>query len=255
MKLYIHTDIEGAAGVTQWEHGNPAGRYYERSKRLLTLEINAAVEGALEAGATEIIVWDGHGPGGIDPELLHAEAKLLFGKGFPKGLGLDRSFDAMFIIAQHAMNRTPDANLCHSFSSIGTSRMTLNGKDIGEIGMRVLLAGYFGVPTIYATGDDKACAEASAIIPNIETVAVKVSTGRESAVCLSPIKSRALIRAGAIRAIQNMRAVKPYFFPGPYEFIVEPYDLARCHPDDRGFDRPTGKPTVQTSSDFLEISR
>ena len=105
MKVYIMTDIEGVAGVSEWAHGNPAGVYYERSKRLLTLEVNAAVEGALEAGATEILVWDGHGPGGLDPELLHPEAWLLQGKECPKGWGLDETFDAMFFVGQHAMSR------------------------------------------------------------------------------------------------------------------------------------------------------
>jgi D-amino peptidase len=255
VKLFILTDIEGVAGVVQWEHCIPAGRYYERSKRLLTLEINAAVEGAREAGADEIVVRDAHGTGGIDPELLHPQVRLLFGKGFPKGGTLDRSFDAMFIVGQHAMTRTPDANLCHSFDSIGVSRMTLNGREIGEIGMVALRAGCLGVPTVLLTGDDKACAEARAIIPNIEMAAVKISTGRESALCLHPTKSRELIRAAAIRALRRRDEIKPYFFPGPYELITERYDLARCAPDDRSFDRPIGETTVVRGNDFLEISR
>lgn len=255
MKLFILTDIEGVAGVVQWEHCIPAGRYYERSKRLLTLEVNAAVEGALEAGATEIIVWDAHGAGGIDPELLHPQARLLFGKGFPAGGTLDRSFDALFFVGQHAMTRTPDANLCHSFSSLGVSRMTLNGQEVGEFGILALRAGYLGVPTVLLTGDDKACAEARAAIPNIETAAVKISTGRESALCLHPTKARELIRAAAIRALRRRGEIKPYFFPGPYELITERYDLSRCVPDDRSFDRPIGKTTVERGNDFLEISR
>jgi D-amino peptidase len=255
MKLFIFTDIEGVAGVVQWEHCNPAGRYYERSKRLLTLEINAAIEGALEAGADEIVVWDAHGYVGIDPELLHPQARLLFGKGFPKDATLDRSFDAMFFIAQHAMTRTPDANLCHSFSSLGISRMTLNGKEVGEFGVWALRAGCLGVPAVLLTGDDKACAEARAAIPNIETAAVKVSTGRESALCLHPTKARELIRAAAIRALRRRGEIKPYMIPGPYELITERYDLSRCAPDDRNFDRPIGETKVVRGNDFLEISR
>jgi len=255
VKIYILTDIEGASGVVRWEHGSPAGRYYERSKRLLTEEVNAAIAGALEAGADQIVVWDGHGPGGINPELLHPEAKLLFGKGVPRGLGLDDSFDAMFVVGQHAMNLTPNANLCHSYSSRGVHRMTLNGQEIGELGMRIILAGYFGVPVVLVTGDDKACAEAVALVGNVETVAVKASMGRESALCLHPTKARQAIKAGAIRALQRSYIFKPYLPPGPYEFVVEPYDLARCDPDDRSFDRPVGEATVVRSGDFLEISR
>ena len=255
MKIYILTDIEGVSGVVEWEHGNPAGRYYERSKRLLTEEINAAICGALQAGADEVVVWDGHGPGGIDPELLHPAARLLLGRGVPKGLGLDDSFDAMFVVGQHAMNHTPSADLCHTYSSKGISRMLLNGQPIGELGMRINLAGYFGVPAALVTGDDKVGAEAKAMLPDVETVAVKISTGRESALCLHPTKAREAIRAGAVRAIQRLSTFKPYLLPGPYELVVEPYDLARCHPDDRSFERPLGQPTVERSDDFFNISR
>jgi D-amino peptidase len=262
MKIYIHTDIEGVAGVVQWSdaHGyggpnDPCGPYYERSKRLLTQEINAAIEGALEAGADEIVVSDDHGPGGIDPELLHPRAKLLFGKPFPKGRGFDASFDAMFFIGQHAMNLTPNANLCHTYSSVSIRRMLLNGQEIGEIGMRAALAGYFGVPVALFTGDDKACGEAKAIMPNVETVAVKTSMGRTSALCLHPIEARKAIKQGVARAMRRLGDFEPYLPPGPYEFIVEPYDLARCNSDDRSFDRPVGEPKVYHSDSFLEISR
>jgi len=262
VKIYIHTDIEGVAGVVQWDHAHghggpadPAGPYYERSKRLLTAEINAAIEAALEEGADEIVVSDDHGPGGIDPELLHPKARLLFGKPFPRGRGFDRSFDAMFFIGQHAMNLTPNANLCHTYSSKGIRRMLLNGQEIGEIGMRAALAGSFGVPVALFTGDDKACAEAKAILPAVELVAVKTSLGRTSALCLHPIEARKAIKAGVARALRRLGDYKPYLPPPPYEFIVEPYDLARCHPDDRSFDRPAGKPQVYHATDFLEISR
>lgn len=255
MKIYILTDIEGVAGVVDWEHGSPAGRYYDRSKRLLTQEVNAAIEGALEAGATEVVVWDGHGPGGMDPELLHPAAKILFGRGFPKGLGLDASFDALFFVGQHAMNLTPDANLCHSYNSRGVHRMLLNGQEIGELGMRVILAGYFGVPVALVTGDDKTCAEARAMLEDVETVAVKQSTGRQSALCLSPAQAREAIKAGAKRALGRLADFKPYLPPGPYEFVVEHYDKTGRDPEDRSWDQPVGRIEVNRSEDFLEISR
>ncbi|NLS75735.1 MAG: M55 family metallopeptidase [Chloroflexi bacterium] len=255
MKIYIMTDIEGVAGVSEWEHGSPAGVYYERSKRLLTLEVNAAVEGALEAGATEILVWDGHGPGGIDPELLHPEALLLAGKEDPKGWGLDETFDAMFFVGQHAMSLTPDADLCHSYNSRGVYRMTLNGQDIGELGMRTILAGYFDVPVVLVTGDDKVCAEAQVLVPNVEAVAVKKSTSRQSAIAMHPTKAREAIREGAKRALQRLSEIKPCFVPGPYEFVVEPYDMAHSLPDDRSYDRPKGAPTVQRAEDFWDVAR
>ena len=255
MKIFILTDIEGVAGVVQWEHGGPTGRYYERSKRLLTEEVNAAIQGALATGATEILVWDGHGPGGMDPELLHPEAKLLFGKGSPRTHGLDESFDALFVVGQHAMNLTPDANLCHSYSSRAIHRMLLNGQEIGELGMRIIQAGRLGVPVALVTGDDKVCAEAVALVGDVETVAVKVSTSRESAICLHPIKAREAIREGAIRAMRRLPNLKPYLPDGPFELVTERYRISPDNPDDRSWDRPIAERTVVTAEDFLEIGR
>jgi D-amino peptidase len=257
MKLYILTDIEGVAGVTQWEHCTPTGRYYDRSRRLLTGEVNAAVEGALEAGVTEVVVWDGHGSGGVEIEYLHPEAKLLMGRGQMLGrtLGMDESYDAVFFIGQHAMNRVPHANLCHTYNSRLISNMWLNGLRVGEFGLRTIVAGCLGLPVMLLTGDDCACEEAKAMVPEMETVAVKKSYGREYAISLSPAKAQEAIREGARRAIERLDEIAPYIMEGPWELKTEVYDLAQCKEGDRSFDRPIGDVRVIRSDNFLDISR
>jgi len=254
MKIYILTDLEGVAGVFKFEHCSPGQPFYLRSCRLLTQEVNAAVDGALSAGATGVIVWDGHGPGGIDPELLHPEAKLISGRGQIKHVGMDTTFDAMFVVGQHAMNRVPEANLCHSYDSRHISRMLLNGKEIGELGVRTIMAGFLGVPLTLVCGDDKVCVEARELVGDVETVAVKTGLSREDALSLSPAKAREAIRAGAIRALGRLQDFRPFTVPGPYELVTEYFETDPDHPDARGWDRPVGERKVKRADDFLELA-
>lgn len=195
-KIYILSDLEGVAGVSKFEHCHPGGRFYSRSRRLLTKEVNAAVEGAFSGGASEIVVWDGHGVGGIDPDILHSDAKLISGAGNLDRIGLDESYDGMFVVGQHAMNHTPRANLCHTYDSRRISRIRLNGEEIGELGVRTVLAGELDVPLAFVAGGDKACEEAEDLVGEVETVSVKRGLSREDALSLSPEKARDKIRGG-----------------------------------------------------------
>src|SRR5436305_685447 len=127
VQLYILTDIEGRAGVANFEdYSYATGRFHAVSRRLLTLEVNAAVEGALAAGATEILVLDGHGSGAINVDELHPDALLLHGTGYPRTLGLERGFDALFFVGQHAMSNAARAGLAHTYSSRTIEQARLN---------------------------------------------------------------------------------------------------------------------------------
>jgi len=117
MKVFIMTDVEGTAGVqnmAQWRY--PEGRYYSKAKELLTLETNAAIEGFLAGGATEILVADGHGPGAINQEMLHPEAKLVryWHKGTPSVYLVEGRFDFMAHIGRHPMAGTTGGHLSHT---------------------------------------------------------------------------------------------------------------------------------------------
>ena len=137
MKAYVICDLEGVAGVVDHrQQCRVDGEYYRQARRLATLELNALVEGAIEAGATEIVAWDGHGnfPGGLDIELLHSECKLVMGAGDGGPAGLDASFNAVFLLGLHSMAGTSRAVLSHSFMPdiVGC---WINGLKVGEIGM------------------------------------------------------------------------------------------------------------------------
>ena len=157
MKVYIMTDMEGVAGIiNSADYASPGSRYYELARELTTLETNAAIEGVLEAGATEILVVDGHGPGAINPTLLHPEARLLAGRplGYPSGC--DNSFDAALMVGQHAKSNTDGGHLCHT-GSFAVEDLSINGVSVGEAGCNMLLAAYYNVPMVMLSGDEAAC--------------------------------------------------------------------------------------------------
>ncbi|MFW5980685.1 MAG: M55 family metallopeptidase, partial [Halanaerobiaceae bacterium] len=255
IKIYILTDLEGVAGVSKFEHCSTSGQFFLRSQRLLTEEVNAAVEGSFLAGAEEVVVWDGHGPGGMNPEILHKEARLITGSVIDKNCGLDKTFDAMMVIGQHAMNRVPEANLCHTYSSRGISEMRLNDNPIGELGMRTIMAGFLEVPVIFVSGDDKACKEAEDMVPEVETTAVKNSLGREAAIAYTPQKAREKIKKGVIKAIARKDEIKPYTEEPPFVLETDYFEVDPENPDDRSWDRPIEKTEVEKSDDFLELAR
>ncbi|MGB0090004.1 MAG: M55 family metallopeptidase [Planifilum fulgidum] len=240
MRFYIMTDMEGVSGVVDYEKDcSPGGVHYEKSKRLTTLEVNAAIEGILSTGNHEIIVCDGHGPGGIDIELLHREAQLIMGRPLDPMFGIDDGpFDAFLMIGQHAMKGTPGAALAHTFSSKNILSLTLNGTPIGEAGINALRAGIYDIPTIFLSGDRAACEEIRRIIPGIHTCAVKKAIKETSALCLQPEKAREKIKEAAAYAVTHMEGIRPFKLDPPYEAIfefvrpnqIEPYRNKKyCH--------------------------
>ena len=246
MKIYIVCDLEGVAGVIDhkqqcsWNVSEDwyAG-YLDQARRLATLELNALVEGALEAGATEIVAWDGHGmfPGCIDIELLHPECKLIMGAGDRGPVGLDSTFDGLFQLGLHAMKNTEKAVLCHG-------GWKLNDRAIGEIGMNCLIAGYYDIPCLLVCGDKAAAEEAAALVPGIETAVVKEALfddvrglRQAPALTLSPAKAREIIRETARKAITKIGKIRPVCFRPPYrlqwEFSQAGYadDFAASNPE------------------------
>lgn len=225
MKIYVICDLEGVAGIV--DHRKQCwfdGEYYQQARRLATLELNALVEGALEGGATEIWAWDGHGgfPGGLDVELLHPECKLEMGAGEGGPIGLNKSFDALFMLGLHAMAGTPGGVLAHSFWP-GIAGCWVNDQPIGEIGVNIHGAGELGVPCVFIAGDRAAAEEARLLIPEIETAIVKEGltpsvTGLEQGpmISLAPVKAREVIRVSARKAMKKVGKIKPFTYMGPY---------------------------------------
>ncbi|MCI4438681.1 M55 family metallopeptidase [archaeon] len=222
MKIWIMTDLEGVAGVFSFEeHTTPKGRYYELARKLLTQEVNAAIEGALESGAEEILVVDGHGYGGINIEDLNEKANLLSGRPLLLPWALDRGFDAAFIVGQHAMAGVESAHLSHTESHTSIQNVWINGIKVGEIAIVAAVAGYFNVPLVLVTGDKAACLEAKSLIPQIETVAVKEGISHGAAISVTPTKARKMIKEGAKNALKKVNEIKPYKVEMPIELKVE----------------------------------
>ena len=177
ISVYIMTDMEGVAGVLDFEQWtSPESRYYDLGKEFLTLEVNAAIEGFARGGATEFLVADGHGHGAINPKLLDPRAQLARNWAPPSyPFSMERGMTFCAYVGQHAMSRTELAHLAHT-GSCSVFETTINGRPVGEFGEGTLCAAQLGIRTIFASGDLALTKEAQALVPGIETVAVKRGT-------------------------------------------------------------------------------
>lgn len=227
MKILIATDMEGITGVTTWDQVTPGHAEYGRFRRLMTQDVNAAVRGAFEAGADEIIVADGHWNGSnILIEELDPRARLNSGSpsSFSMMQGIDESVDGVFFIGYHARNGLSNAVLDHTWSSRAVVNLWLNDILTGEYGLNAALAGHFGVPVIMVSGDQTACAEVEDLIGDVERAVVKQATGRYSAECLPPQVTQEMIFLSAARAVSRLAdgdSPDPFVLDSPIRAAVE----------------------------------
>ena len=225
MKAFISIDMEGICGIVREIETDPTkgGEAYQQSRRLMTQEGNAAIEGCLKAGATEVLIADSHWNfDNLIPEELHEAATLLRGtpRGFAMMQDLDGSYDAALFIGYHARAGTPRAILDHTYSG-RIAAVRVNGTEVGETGINAYLAGHHGVPVVLVTGDWAVTAEAKALSPNVHTVAVKDATGAMSARNLHPKKAREQIRAEATKAVREAKTIPPLRAKTPVQMVVE----------------------------------
>ena len=226
MKIYIITDLEGPAGISRFDQTRDVDPPTKAiSMQLLTREVNACVDGILDADPqAEVTVWDGHGGGGIDIMLFHPKAKLITRGPISAPYHLDETYHALFFVGQHAMAGTPEAPLCHTYSSKTVEHYKLNGIPVGEFGCRALMAGTMGIPTCFIAGDDKAIAEAQELVPGIVGAVVKWGLAQELALHLSPSAARELIRQKAAEALAKIPEIEPVRMDPPYEFEARVYE-------------------------------
>ena len=224
LKIFISVDMEGITGVVNWEDVDRDGKDYGYFRQIMTKETNAAIEGALDAAATEIIVRDSHGSArNILPEMLHKQSKLIrdWSGGFMSMMeGIDKTFDAVIFIGYHAKAGTPNAILEHTMSSRNIIDVSINDISLPEAGINALIAGYFDVPVVFVAGDKALCNQAKELFGNVETVAVKEGLGN-AALNLHPEESRERIRTGVKNALLNLNKYKPYKLSSPYRLIVK----------------------------------
>lgn len=223
MKIYLTLDLEGVATVTaldQVRHGQPE---FAATRVLLTKEINAAIEGALDAGVTEFLVNEGHGQHrNVIPDQLHRAARLLTGrtKLLHYMQGIASGFDGMFMIGYHAGAGRRYGILSHAFHVYD---LHVNGRRFSEVSLAMGLAGHFGVPTLLVTGDAETCREAQEMVPGIETVTVKEGITGISAINLHPGLVQELIRDAGRRAIERRGAIHPFVVEPPLVMDIQFY--------------------------------
>ena len=206
MKLLIAVDMEGISGVTTWDQVTPGHAEWQRFRKIMTADVNAAIEGALEGGADQVVVTDGHWNGdNILIEELNPRARLNTGSPSPFSMveGVQDGVDAAFFVGYHARNGTANAILDHTWSAARIHNLYINGRVTGEAGWNAALCGHFNVPVLLMSGDQSAAAEAQDWIPGIETVISKIAHGRWAAEVLPPALVQAHLRAAAAAAIRG----------------------------------------------------
>lgn len=257
MKIFIMTDLEGATGVAgNWRDFNPEGKEHDSARRLLTGDVNAAIQGAFEERVDDVVVLDGHGAAfSVLLEDLDPRAQLIRGRRVLELEGLDESFDLIFAVGAHSMAGTPDGILTHTLSHIGIDNIWLNEQLIGEIGLWAALAGHYDVPLALVTGDSAAVNEAEDLLESVETVAVKEATSRFAARCLHPQVSRKLIREAAGRAVATAAEFRPYKPRLPIELRVGFHDSDRAEriSERKGVARIDGRTVSCRGSNMLEL--
>jgi D-amino peptidase len=231
MKILIAADMEGISGVTTWTQVSAGNSEYERFRDLMTEDVNAAIRGAFDAKAEEVLVTDGHANGSnILIEDLDPRASLNTGSPSPLSMmqGVDE-VDGVIYVGYHARAGSPDAILDHTWSSKTVANVWLNDILVGEYGINAAVAGHFGVPILMVTGDQTACTQTVELLGDVETVVVKHATGRYSAECLAPTVSQEMIEKTASKAVTRLarrKAPKPFALDEPILLAVEFFNSA-----------------------------
>jgi len=209
VKVFISFDMEGVAGIVDWSQCRGPGQPYEEGRRLLLGEVNAAIDGAMAGGATEIVCNDSHGTmNNLDPAELHGQAVYVSGRHKPLYMmqGLDATADVVFMVGYHGSISGESSVLSHTYNPAVVSHVSLNGTRVGESGINALVALACQAPVGLITGDQQTIAEADPFLPDAERVVVKESFTRFSASNVHPEVACELITDGARRALERVAA-------------------------------------------------
>jgi len=213
MKIYISADMEGVVGAVTNEQLGPQGFEYARFREFMTQEVNAAIEAAFEAGATEIVVSDSHG-NGQNLLIEKLPKNVLLVRSWPRPLmmmqGIDETFAGVIFIGYHTGTTNQQGVRAHTISSARLADVRLKGVSVSEAGLNAAIAGHFNVPVIMVSGDDAVVTETTALLGNIEGAVVKWASGFHSAKTLMPEAAYELIREKVKTAIGRIKDFKPY---------------------------------------------
>ncbi len=223
MKVFISTDFEGVAGIVDWDQIMVGSSDYEMGRRLLLGELNAAIDGAIAAGATEFVVNDSHSSmRNLPPDLLHGEARLITGKHKPMYMmeGLNASFDAILCLGYHGSIGASHSVLSHTYNPRAIWEVRINGEIVGETALNALVAAHYGVPIAMVTGDQVTVEEARRLNPEPVCVEVKRSISRYASESLHPEVARELIHTGARHALSSKKPASAPAFTTPIHIEV-----------------------------------
>ncbi len=223
LKIFISADMEGITGVIHWDETGNANPDYQYFRKIMTQEVNAAIQGIRSVAEADIIVRDAHGSAlNIIPDLLDKNALLLRNwSQQPLSMmeGIDPSFDAVACVGYHAKAMTSDGTLAHTMNG-NILDLRVNGISVPELGWNALIAGDFDVPVIFVSGDEAICEQAQELIPRIETVSVKKGIG-EGCLSLHPDIAKQKINEGMKRAIHQRSKIAPLEFEPPYKVEID----------------------------------
>jgi D-amino peptidase len=246
IRIFLSVDMEGIGGIAHSEMTSASSPEYERGRALMVGEVNAAIDGARDAGATEFLVNDSHGSmRNIKIEELVAPARLISNNSKSLGMmeGIDEGFDAVFFIGYHAMEGAPGI-LSHTGSDTVVGSIQVEGRAMSEGGLNARVAGAYGVPVALATGDEDFVREIRTLVDSeLETVAVKRAIRWQTAELLHPVECRRLVREAARRAVERLASFQPTPPPRPVtvDMTYKISDLA---------DIASNVPTVERTSRY-----
>ncbi len=227
MKVFVSCDMEGVAGIVDWSQCRPSGgAAYDAGCRLMQGEVNAAVDGAVEGGADEVVVNDSHGAMfNLDPAALPRAASYISGRHKPAYMmeGLDESFGAVFFVGYHGSISGAPSALSHTYNPDVIAGVRLNGTYVGESGINALLALSHRVPIALLTGDSATLREAESFAPDVVGVVTKESRTRFAAHHLHPAEACEKIRAASREAVQRalLGEVAIPTITTPFELLVD----------------------------------
>lgn len=260
LKIYISADMEGVAGAVTEAQLGPGGFEYQRFREFMTAEVNAAIDAARAAGATEILVSDSHGNG---QNLLIDKMPndVMIVRSWPRELsmmdGIDDTFDGVIFIGYHASTANTRGVRAHTMSSANITDFRLNGISMSEGSMNAAIAGHFGVPVIMVSGDDVAVAETQVIVGDMEGAVVKWARGFHSAKTLTPEAAQEVIRTRAASAVSRIDEFEPYVLETPIEVELtlkhyQPVELLAYLPN---IERVNSHTVRFTAEDMVEVSK
>jgi D-amino peptidase len=260
MKIYILADMEGISGIRKIEQVQTDKPAYEEGRQLMMADMNASIDAAFSAGATEVVASDTHGGGGqfrlhdMDPRAIYETPG---GDRLTLLPSLDKSFKGVILLGHHAKAGTLNAFLDHTMSSVSWFDYRLGGRSLGEIGIEAAWAGHYGVPVVAVTGDQATADEAKALLGRVECAVVKRGIGRNNARCLSIPAAHEAIRKAITDALRSIGSFKPFKprFPAPVQMTFYRSDYADSavgfNPDIERVDARTIRKQARSALDLM----